>query len=188
MLKNLPKIADIHYGKYSKTLENGETKYLNVSHFDEFGKLTLFNDSYIERDVKNMKFVLRENDVILAAKGNRNFAWAYKEEYGECIPSSAFFLMRVNSDEVIAEYLAYYLNTDKMQYLIKSMVTGGTMPSIPKKEFLELNIAVPSLEEQKRIIEFAKLIDEDIELTNQLLAAKQKLKKGLLDKLIMNQK
>ncbi len=181
---NINKIADIQYGTYSKTLDKGEVKYLHASHFDSFGRLSKFSDSYINRDSKNMKFILSENDVILAAKGSRNFAWAYSEEHGVCIPSSAFYIIRLNPEEVNGEYLAYYLNTERIQYQMKSMVTGTGMPSIPKKEFMQLDVRVPSLQEQMKIVEVAKLMDEDIQLTSGLLLAKKNLKKGLMDRLI----
>lgn len=181
------KITGVQYGTYAKASNEGELKYLNVGHFDGFGKLTKFSQSYIDRSTKNMKFILRDNDVILAAKGSRNFAWAYKEEYGACIPSSAFYIIRMNPDEVLGGYLAYYLNTDKTQYMLKQMVTGSGMPSIPKKEFMELSITVPTIEKQKKIIEVAELLDEDIELTHQLLSSKKILKKGIINKMITNQ-
>lgn len=183
----LPKIAEIQYGTYAKTLDKGEVKYLHASHFDEFEKLTQFENSYIEPELKDLKFLLKENDVILAAKGSRNFAWVYTEEYGPCIPSSAFFIIRTNPSKVNGEYLAYYLNTERIQFLIKGMVTGSGMPSISKKEFMELEITLPKLNEQLKIVEVAKLMDEEIQLTSQLLSAKKNLKKGLIEKLITNQ-
>lgn len=188
MQLKIPKIAEIQYGTYSKTLDKGEVKYLNASHFDEFKRFTQFENSYIELNDKNTKFLLQENDVIFAAKGSRNFAWAYKEDFGKCIPSSAFYIIRSNPDEVIGEYLAYYLNTERVQFIIKSMATGSGMPSIPKKEFMELDVTLPTINEQQKIIEVAKLMDEDILLTTQLLLAKKTLKLGLLEELITNQK
>ena len=184
---NITKIAEIQYGTYEKTHEQGDVKYLNVGHFDDFGKLTQFSDSFLKSDDKNMKFLLSENDVLFAAKGSRNFAWAYKNEHGPCIPSSAFYIIRLNPDVILGEYLASFLNTNRIQYLIKQMVTGSGMPSIPKKEFLQLDITVPPINEQQKLIDIALLMDNDIELTNELLNAKITLKEGLMDKLIINQ-
>ena len=41
-------------------------------------------------------------------------------------------------DIIIGEHLAYYLNSERVQYQIKHMATGGGMPSLPKKEFNQL--------------------------------------------------
>lgn len=187
MQTKLKYIADIQYGPYEKASDNGELMYLLASHFDEDGRLTMFNDSYLDVNSRNEKFILQKDDVILAAKGQRMFAWPYKEEYGKCIPSSLFYIIRINLKEAIGEYVAYYLNSEKVQYEIKNMATGGSMPSIPKKELMELEIYMPPLSEQKRIVEVANVLDKDIELTQQLLQEKITLKKGIITKMIINQ-
>lgn len=183
----LAKIADIQYGTYAKALEDGDVKYLHAGHFDNFTRLSQFSDSFIELDGKLSKFLLANNDVIFAAKGSRNFAWAYKSEFGQCVPSSLFYILRTDPSKILGEYLAHYLNSERVQYIIKQMLTGGGTPSIPKKEFNELEIEIPSIETQQKIIELARLIDEDIQLTNDLLILKKNLKKGLITKMIMNQ-
>ena len=133
------------------------------------------------------KFQLSDNDVILAAKGSRNFAWAYKEESGPCVPSSAFFIIRTNPNKIKGEYLANVLNSKLVQYQIKNMATGGGMPSIPKKEFNELEVFVPSLEFQSKVIKMAEMLDENIELTAELLRQKKELKKGVINKMISSE-
>lgn len=184
MQKKISEIASIQYGTYTKALEKGEVKYLVASHFNKFFKLRNFSSSYIKMHGTAEKFQLRANDVILAAKGSRNFAWAYKEKSGPCVPSSAFFIIRANPSEITGEFLANVLNSKLVQYQIKNMATGGGMPSIPKKEFNELEVFVPSLAFQKKVVKMAGLLDEDIELTAELLKQKKQLKTGVINKMI----
>jgi restriction endonuclease S subunit len=180
----LSEIANIQYGVYAKSAYNGSARYLNVGHFDGHGNLKEDTDSRILVDTKTEKFLLQTNDVLLAAKGSRIFAWAYQAKQGSCIPSSSFYIIKTDSNRIIGEYLAYILNAEKTQFKIGQMLTGGGMPSIPKKELLELEITVPNIDKQKKAVEIANTIDEAIQLTEQLVKQKKLLKRGIINKLL----
>ncbi|WP_067150231.1 restriction endonuclease subunit S [Pseudotamlana agarivorans] len=187
MIKKLGNIAEIQFGSYDKPKEEGSVKYLHAGHFDKLFKPTKFEKSFVELDDKNDKFLLQPNDVILAGKGHRTFAWAYNVSFGQATPSSLFYIIRTNSSEVLGAYLAQYLNTEKVQYKLKLIGAGATITSIPKKELAQLSIVLPSIEEQKKIIDFIELLDEDLKLTQDLLNKRTALKKGLVNRLINNQ-
>ena len=148
---------------------------------------TKFESSFIELDGKNDKFLLQPNDVILAGKGHRTFAWAYNADFGRAIPSSLFFIIRAKASKVLGAYLAQYLNSEKIQYSLKLIGAGATITSIPKKELEEIDVVIPSMDEQKKIVEFIELLDEDLRLTQDLLKKRAALKKGFINKLISNQ-
>jgi restriction endonuclease S subunit len=186
MLQKLGDIAEIQFGSYDKPQEKGSVKYLLAGHFNKLYKPTKFEKSFVELDSKNEKFLLQPNDVILAGKGHRTFAWAYNKDLGKAIPSSLFFIIKTDPSKIKGAYLAYYLNSEKVQYNLKLIGAGATITSIPKKELEEISINVPSLLEQNRVIEFIRLLDEDIELTQNLLAKRVSLRKGLINKLINN--
>jgi restriction endonuclease S subunit len=187
MKKKIEDIAEISYGTYDKPMLERTHQYLVASHFDDFYQLTQFADSFIDLKAKDKKFQLIENDVILAGKGNRNFAWAYELADGPCVPSSLFYIIRAKPTEILGTYLAYFLNSEKTQFALKSMATGSGMPSIPKKELIQLEIEVPPVAEQKRIIGLVDMMDEEIQLDYQLITLKQQRKKGIINKMINKQ-
>lgn len=188
MKRLLNDIAKIYYGPYEKTETKGSIKYLVSSHFDEYFEPSLFKESYVDAVKDAKKYILRPNDIIVTGKGQRIFAWAYKEEYGEVIPSSLFYIIKINdSSKLIGEYLATVLNSQKVKHKLKSLSGGTSIPSIQKKELGQLNIHIPSIEKQMQIIDMSKLLDKDVELATKLLEKKKALKTGILNKLI-NQK
>lgn len=187
MVQKLGNIAEIQFGSYDKPKEKGNIKYLHAGHFDKLFSPAKFEKSFIELDGKNDKFLLQPNDVILAGKGHRTFAWAYDTDFGQAIPSSLFFIIRVKASEVLGAYLAQYLNSEKIQYNLKLIGAGATITSIPKKELEEITVVIPSMEEQRKFVEFIELLDEDLQLTQDLLKKRTALKKGLINKLISKQ-
>lgn len=185
----LNEIAQIYYGPYEKAETKGLIKYLVSSHFDEFFEPSLFKESFVDTIKGADKYILQPNDVIVTGKGQRLFAWAYKEEYGDVIPSSLFYIIKINdSNKVAGEYLANYLNSEKVNYALKALSGGTSMPSIQKKELGQLNIYTPSIEKQKQIIEMSKLLNKDVELASKLLEKKKALKTGLLNIIINDNK
>lgn len=183
-MTKLGEIADIQFGPYQKTKAEGSFKYLHAGHFDDFYLPTNFEDSYVELNSRNERFLLQPNDVILAGKGQRIFAWAYTPEFGKAIPSSLFYILRTDPNEVLGRYIASYLNTDRLQYELNLIGSGATITSIPKKELQELKIYLPSMREQRRVVSILELFDKDVMLTNSLLEKKKKLKKGILNTLL----
>ena len=187
MIQKLGDIAEIQFGSYDKPQEIGSVKYLHAGHFDKLYKPTKFEDSFVELDGKNDKFLLQANDVILAGKGNRTFAWAYTEDFGKTIPSSLFYIIKTNTSEILGAYLAQYLNSEKVQYNLKLIGAGATITSIPKKELEEITVVIPSLEEQQKMVDFIDLLDKDLQLTQNLLEKRTALKKGLINRIMNNQ-
>lgn len=187
MLK-LNTISSLQFGPYAKGKAYGEAKYLLASHFDEQYQPTLFKESYVEINSKTERFLLQEGDIILSGKGLRLFAWAYREDFGRVVPSSLFYILKLKTDRILPAYLAHYLNSTRGQFELKQISAGGTLPSIPKKELKQIQIPIPALEEQQRVVQLAGILDKDIQLLEQLLDKKKTLKKGLLNLLLTNQK
>ncbi|WP_223550526.1 restriction endonuclease subunit S [Aestuariivivens sp. NBU2969] len=187
MLRKLGNISEIQFGSYDKPQKEGSVKYLHASHFDKLYKPSRFEESFVRLDGKNDKFLLQPNDVILAGKGHRTFAWAYNPDFGQAIPSSLFYIIRTNPAQVLGKYLALYLNSEKTQYTLKLIGAGATITSIPKKELEQINIAIPPIEEQQKAVSLISLLDENIQFTQELLNKRTTLKKGLINKIISNQ-
>lgn len=185
MNKPLEDIAHLYYGPYEKTTIRGAVKYLVSSHFDSNLEPTLFSGSFIDNENTNERYLLRNNDVIITGKGQRFFAWAYKSEYGQVVPSSLFFIVKIlDPNLLLGEYLACYLNSPRVAHKIKTLAGGTSIPSIQKTELLQIEILIPPIEQQKKIVEFENLLNKDIELTTRLLDRKLTIKATLLDKVI----
>ena len=189
MSKQLGNIAHLYYGPYERTKNKGSIKYLVSSHFDSNLEPTLFSESFIDNENPDERYLLRNNDVIITGKGQRFFAWAYKSAYGQVIPSSLFFIVKIiDINLILGEYLACYLNSPRVAHKIKTLAGGTSIPSIQKTELLQLDILIPPIEQQKRIVEFGKLLNKDIELTKKLLDRKVAIKASLLDQVINEKK
>ena len=174
-------VTSIKYGPHFRTEKEGNAMYLKGNQFDDDYQLTLFKDSYINIDYNEKKQLLVEDDVILAAKGFRNFAWKYTAEIGACIASSLFYVIKLNSEIIHPDYFTMSINSPRIQHELKNIGLGATIPAIPRNELLRINIAIPTMEEQKKAVAIHKLLNEQISLERKILQRRIDIKNGLLN-------
>lgn len=157
MRKTIQEISNIQTGLFAKPSGTGELVYLQARHFDESGLLlhSLYPDLMPE-DVSE-KHILKDGDVLFAAKGTKNFAAVYENRNMAAVASTSFFVIRITENQVLPEYLAWYLNNQSTQALLKGKATGTAMPSISKHVLENLEIPVPSIQTQKTILEIHQL-------------------------------
>jgi len=177
----------IKYGPYLISEEVGSIKYLKGNHFNNDYELKKFEYSYINPNEKHIKYLLKEGDILLAAKGFRNYAWRYSAIEKSCIASSLFFVIKINEEIITSEYFTLSINTPKMLHRIKTINKGVTTPIIPKKEFLKIKIEIPKMERQKEIVSIYNLMEKEIQLERKIIEKKKMLQNGLIDLLIKNE-
>ena len=116
----------------------------------------------------------KNNDVVLSSRGS--FKSAVIQIGSETVvAASSIYLLRLKTDEVLPEYLAVYLNSNFAQKQIKEKITGVVISAMLRNDVKELEIIIPSLEVQKKIITIyfnslrhQKLLRQKQLLTNQI--------------------
>jgi len=86
-----------------------------------------------------------------------------------------------------ARYLYYYVQSKGLQAQIAKLSGGSTFKRINLKDIRKLTIVVPPLPEQRKIAEILSTWDEAIDLTEQLIAAKERRKQALMQRLLAGQ-
>ena len=184
MKTKLSDIAQIHFGFYSKSFDDGDVKYLQAKHFDNSGQLDTDIDTYLIKDEKNKSHILLDGDLLFAGKGFRNFAWTYSSEIGEAIASSIFCVIRPNKVMVMPEFLTTLFNTSKYQSYFQSLGAGSSITSIRKSELEALSFKLPDLEVQKKIVELKKLHQHDLSLSKVIIDQKEIRFQSLINQLL----
>ncbi|MBN1559880.1 restriction endonuclease subunit S [candidate division KSB1 bacterium] len=178
-------IAEIHSGIFRKPVPAGTVIYLQANHFDDCGhvKPSTVLAQELERDDSVEKHILKDQDILFAAKGYRNFAATYSEHIGPAVASSSLFVIRLKNskkDIVLAEYLAWYLNYPNTLYYLQANAKVGTIPSVSKVDLSNLQIPIPAIERQKKILVIAQLAEKEKSLYNQIAERKHFLYNALM--------
>lgn len=187
MQKYLEEIASITTGVYEKGNPTGDTIYLQGKHFDEYG---IIRDEAVigpelQADDRLGKHLLKDGDILLIAKGESNRACLYRQSIGQAVASSTFFVIRLNTHDLLPAFLQWYFNTSYMQEIFSGLSKGTQISSLSKKTLSEVKVPIPSLEKQQNTLKIQQLWNKEQTLTKELLNYKAAFyQKLLLTKII----
>lgn len=177
-------VSDIRFGLYAQPEPSGSTAYFQVRQFSDDGRLTAQADEYINIDKKTEPHLLTEGDVLFVGKGNRLFSWCYSQRDQPAVASSIFFVLRPDQFVIYPEYLAAILNAPQSKATFQQIGGGTNIFSIRKSELGAFEIPLPPMQQQKRIAALAALHQQEVELSQKLIAEKQNLYTAIISKLI----
>lgn len=107
------------------------------------------------------RFKVRTGDLILSCSGTIGKTSIIKKEDDKGIINQALLILRVNSKIIDVDYLEYFLNSSFGKSKILSNSTGSAQMNICKREeFERIQIPVPSLNEQQRIVTILNQFNE----------------------------
>ncbi len=144
--------------------------------------------SFIPINLKPYTTEIYQNDILFAGSGET------KEEIGksiayigkECAYAGGDIII-LRQDKVISIFITYYLNSIGRKHLNR-LGQGDSVVHIYKSILESVKIPVPPLAEQEKIAEILSLWDKAIEQTKELIAYKEKQKKGLMQNLLTGKK
>ena len=135
------------------------------------------NKFFIERWIENPVVVSEKNDILLSVKGTIGKLYLQKEEKIN-ISRQIMALRALN--ELNTHYLYYFLLRECERLKFEG---NGLIPVISRKDILDLNILLPSLEEQQEIV---NILDNLLAKYNKIKNLEQQLEKiELLKKAIL---
>lgn len=164
---------------------DGKNKYLRITDIDEdnhlFKKNGLTSPDIDLSDAENYK--LKVNDILFARTG-ASVGKTYRYDIRDGLVYYAGFLIRARiNKEFDAEFI--YQNTLTKNYNQYIQVTSqrSGQPGVNAQEYSKFELSVPYLEEQQKIGQFFKKIDEIIILHQRKLELLKEQKKGFLQKM-----
>ena len=136
-------------------------------------------------------FVVKENDLIV----NITFAWegaiaiVSKDDEGALV-SHRFPTFTFNPETARIDYFRHFILLPRFRYLLKLISPGGAGRNrvLSIKDFLKLEIMVPSSEEQTAIARVLQAADKEITLLKAKLDKLKEQKKGLMQVLLTGKK
>lgn len=140
---------------------------------------TVVETSLTSRQTPNW---LQQGDILFAARGQRNYAAMIDVEAKQynAIAAPQFFIIRLISSSVLPEYLTWFLNQSAAQRYFLSNAEGSTTPSIRRTVLEATPLIIPSLAQQKAIIELTKIINKEKEIAEKIIGNGERLLQCLL--------
>lgn len=150
---------------------------LQSQYFDDFISVEKIDDTYISQ-IGDIVVRLREPNTAVHIDG---------ASAGLVIPS-LMAVVRAKDIRVNNAFLAYYLNSKVARKALERELKGTTIPMIKTKDLEDLTIVLPPIEEQKRVVEFMKLSQKELQLLDKLKQEKAQFSQAILDTIIQQNK
>lgn len=173
------------------TLRNGDpektvlscTKYNGfVNSLDYFGKKVFSSDTSNYKVIKKGQFGYPSNHVEEGSIG-------LLEHCEKGIVSPIYVVFKVDEERIHPRYLFKLLKTDIFQHIFQVSTSSSVdrRGSLRWGDFSKIKVALPSLEEQKQIIEVINTAEKEIELLKKIAKKYKIQKRGLMQKLLTGQ-
>lgn len=114
---------------------------------------------------------LEHQNILLASRGSHNYA-VYIDETISSIKAVAaphFFVIKADKARIKPEYLVWYLNQLPAQHYFAQNAEGSQTKSIRRALLEGLEVSVPSLTEQHKVIQLTQNIKQQNHLAQQLI-------------------
>ncbi len=161
MVKQLKDIASIHSGTYLSSCPMGEVAYIQLKDLTmETPETTATRVEYLPK-MKNQ--ILQKGDILFASKGTSLLCKIFNYDI-LAVASSSLFSIRINDQNIMPEYICWYLNHPEVSTLIKAQQTGSSTLLLHKSILENLRIPIPELDTQKKIVKISKLQQKEQDL------------------------
>lgn len=118
----------------------------------------------VKIDLKAVKdhHLAKKGDLVFRSRGQITTAAVLNKDPGKAVVAAPLLRIRITkTDKVLPDYLNWYISQRDAQIFLTSRAKGTVQKMISKQTIEDLEIALPSLEKQKKIVELNTLSERE---------------------------
>lgn len=139
---------------------------------------------YLDPDFANSQTSkqIHTGDVITVHTGYVGTSCVVPEKYNNCLTFTTL-ITTVNTDCLVPDYLARYLNSGVGMNAVQEVTTQGGRQNLNTNDFVKVKVLYPSVDEQKEICSILKSMDDEIEILEAERNKIMQIREGAMDDL-----
>lgn len=150
--QELGTVASIFRGKaVSHKDPTGNIGVVNISNIGEYEIDYSSLDHLEEEERKVSNYLLKDGDLLIPARGTAIRVAIFKEQTYPCIASSNVIVIRAIDESLSTTYLKLFFDSSLGRKMLITRQQGTAVMNISYKELNNIEIPLPSVEEQKQI-------------------------------------
>jgi type I restriction enzyme S subunit len=170
------KLGDCIKEVNERTTKNNQYEVLTSSKSGIYSQEEYFDKQVASKDNTGYKIIKRGQFTYRSMSDNGTFTINRLENKDIGIVSPAYPVFEVTN--INAEYLKYFFQSEEFRKAIYNLSQGSTRTALKYKDLSNIDILLPSIEEQEKIVKTLKKLDFIIEKYRNLLEEKDKLIKS----------
>ncbi|WP_265735815.1 restriction endonuclease subunit S [Acinetobacter sp. AM] len=186
----LKKLASIQTGhSFRSKIEpdsDGNISVIQMKDLTEDNRLNA--KELVQIDMQDLKehHRVKINDLAFRSRGQTNTAAIIDQQLKDAVIAAPLLRIRVESNLILPAYLCWFINQPSSQAALQSKATGTAVRMIGISAIEDLEVVVPSLDVQQKIIKIYQLSIDEQKLMNALAKKKEVLTGAILMHLAMN--
>jgi restriction endonuclease S subunit len=117
---------------------------------------------------------VHKGDIIFRSRGDTATAAILDADPGVAVVAAPLLRVRIADDRVLPAYLTWYLNQPPAQAYLAKNSEGSNVKMISKRALEELEVTVPAIARQERIVALALLTSREKELAGEITARRDR--------------
>ena len=147
---------------------------------DNFVHLSESIHIHIDHTKPKSNQLAKLGDIIFRSRGQTNTAALLNEDVESTIVAAPLFRVRPNKKKVVPEFLLWWINQPSSQSYLASRSKGTMVKMVCKQGLEDLEVNLPSLEQQKKVAEFFSLSMREQQLLEDIKNRKAIYTQGIL--------
>jgi len=190
-LKSVEDMFEVQLGKMlNQAAKNGGEQYPYLTNTNvQWGRFDLAElNTMTFSETEKKKFSLKNGDLIVCEGGEVGRCSVWREEKNPCYYQKALHRLRpLNGEEILPEFMLAYMQSIAGTKRLGDLTSRSSIAHLTREKFLELDVFVPPIKEQRKLILILGSADDGIEKLAALIVAKAERKRGLMQQLLTGQ-
>ncbi len=108
-------------------------------------------------------------------RGTLHFAAYIEKDLENVLAGGVFYILRVKNENLLPQYLAWWLNQSKAQSYFQALASRGRISFISKSALSRLQVQIPPLSVQKKVVRMVTLAKREQFLLGRLSKLRSRL-------------
>jgi len=152
-LVKLGEVATLEYGHNESGKDKGDTRFVRITDISDDGDLLNDDPKFITLSKESQPYLLKKGDVVVARTGATYGKTLYFESDIRSVFAGYLIRFHFEKSKIVNKYFFYFSLTQHYQNQKEKLVTGGGQPQFNAPAIKQINIPLPDIKSQERIIE-----------------------------------
>ncbi len=126
----------------------------------------------LDMEIPKEHHLVRPGDLIFRSRGLTSNSALLEDDPGDAVLAAPLLRIRVTNDRIMPAFLNWFISQRPAQMYLASCSEGTSLKMISKLSLENLEVVVPSLQQQRIIVELASLAEKELRITK-LIAEKR---------------
>lgn len=187
----LKKVTTIQVGYQARASIKDEPsakhRLIQGKDFDSFHRFRCDNLTAFYPERKPEIYSVCKEDILFQARGAVHFAYCIEDDLKDTLAAGSFYILRTTNEDLLPQYLAWWLNQTSAQAYFQSQARGTGMSFISKSTLSRLQVRIPPLSVQKKVVKIVTIAKHEQFLLERLSSLRSRLVKAACMQAIENE-